>query len=345
VRRPLHSYEETYLGEVARRLPAAAPGTSRRDSIRYGRNLLENDFPPIYDLEHLAYVTDTTAGLIETLVKEPEAYYSEFRISKRGGGSRLIAAPSPALKTVQHWIQRNITQRLWLHPACHGYRRGRSIVTNAGPHVAAPLVVKYDLVGFFGSIPAERVFRIFRRVGFAVGVADSLAKLTTVRGRLPQGAPTSPDLANFAAYGLDARLGSFASRNGVAYTRYADDLTFSGGRIDLARSRRLIERVVRDEGFRPNQAKVRFLTRASQQRVTGVVVNEKLNSPRARRRWIRQELHYVRKFGVDAHLAARGIDPSGYKEFIYGHALALKQVNSTEGVAVLSALDSVDWPY
>jgi RNA-directed DNA polymerase len=152
-------------------------------------------------------------------------------------------------------------------------------------------------------------------------------------------------LANFAAYDLDGRLEWITRRHELRYTRYADDLTFSGTRARRAPVKRQIERVIRDAGFVPNERKGRYLHPHHRQAVTGIVVNEKLNWPRARRRWIRQEVHYLELFGVDDHLQRRGVDRTRYKEFIYGHVYALNAVRPEEAQGYLRRLETIEWPY
>jgi len=221
--------------------------------------------------------------------------------------------------------------------------RGRSVVTNARPHVGSEVILKLDISDFFGNVKRTAIFRTFRFVGYSRRVSNLLTDLTTLDGALPQGAPTSPDLANMAAYRLDVRLSGFAAKNELVYTRYADDLTFSGKFTPM--EQRTIEHIMRDEGFAPNEKKLRYLLPDGRQSVTGIVVNAKLNWPRPRRRWLRQEVYYLRRFGVDGHLEARGIDRSRYKEFIYGHVFALRALHRSEGEALLNELDQVDWPY
>jgi hypothetical protein len=109
--------------------------------------------------------------------------------------------------------------------------------------------------------------------------------------------------------------------------------------------KRLIERAIRDAGFRPNERKARYLHPHHRQAVTGIVVNDKLNWPRNRRRWIRQELYYLEKFGVHDHLAKRGYNRSRYKEFIYGHVYALNMARADEAPEMLERLDAIPWDY
>jgi hypothetical protein len=205
--------------------------------------------------------------------------------------------------------------------------------------------VKYDVKDFFGSVHVVDIFRIFRRIGYTRVVAHLLTRLTTFGDALPQGAPTSPDLANVAAYRLDARLSGLAGRHDVVYTRYADDLTFSGGEVANSKFRRTVEHIMRDSHFSPNEKKTVFLRQSDQQRVTGVVVNDRAGWPRVTRRWLRQEVYYLTKYGVAEHVRRRGYEHAAYKEFLYGHLYALRQLHRAEADKALGMLSNVAWPY
>jgi RNA-directed DNA polymerase len=279
------------------------------------------------------------------MMQRPESFYTAFRLLKRKGGSRPIDAPHRELKVVQLWLHKHVTRKMAVHDAAHGFRSGRSIVTNAGEHAGRGLVLKYDIKDFFPAVATPTVFRLFRRVGYSRGVAGVLAHLTTLRGVLPQGAPTSPDLANVAAFRLDARLSALAKRRAMTYTRYADDLTFSGSNAGDPRFRRLIEHIMRDSGFPPNERKTALASHARQQRVTGIIVNDRACWPRVTRRWLRQEVYYLRRYGVEGHLRRRGYDFASYREFLYGHIYALRQLHPREADEALESLAAVVWPY
>lgn len=341
---PLESFEEAYVARVREALLLRrVPEVAVEDAARYARTLIERGAPVLFDQTHLSHVVAVPSQVVSMIRRDPSRFYSAFRIPKRNGGSRLVQAPTPQLKQIQHWLHRHVTSLLRAHDCAHGFVRGRSIVTNAQPHVGATVVLKLDLRDFFGSVHRPTVFRAFRFLGYSRDMANLLADLTTLDGSLPQGAPTSPDLSNYAAYRLDVRLSKLAARRKLVYTRYADDLTFSGAFSPL--ELRTIEHIVRAEGFSPNEKKLRYLRPEQRQSVTGVVVNEKLNWPRPRRRWLRQEVYYLRRYGFDDHTQRRGIAKSRYKEFLYGHAYALHAVRPDEALALLAELDEVDWPY
>ncbi len=339
----LRPHEAAYLSALGDAL-AETPDAGVRH-VAYARGLMLQGLPVLFSVEHIAHVVGIPWSDVVDIAENQHAHYTVFRIAKRRGGSRVIEAPSTRLKHIQRYVRRNITSTVPVSECVHGFRTGRSIVTNARPHVGQDLVVRYDLRDFFGSVRTTRVLSVFRDLGYARPVAQLLADICTLGGRLPQGAPTSPDLANIAARRLDERLSALAARRGFIYTRYADDLTFSGAGVKPASSRRAIEHIIRDSGFRPNRQKTAHLSQATRQRVTGIVVNKRLNWPRDVRRWLRQEIYYLERYGHAAHALRRGYTQAQYREFIFGHVYALYAVRPDEAVSYLERLDHVVWDY
>jgi hypothetical protein len=229
---------------------------------------------------------------------------------------RLIEAPKPSLRALQRRLLDEVLGRVPVHPAAHGFVPARSVHTFAAPHAGRAVVVRLDLAAFFSSISVARVYGLFRAIGYPEPVAHTLAALCTtstpfavLRGRpdaallraphLPQGAPTSPALANLCTFRLDRRLSGLAAAFGAVYTRYADDLAFSGS-FDAARLVDAVTRIAADEGFRVNPGKTRIRGRADQQRLGGLVVNERPAAPRAEYDRLRAILHTAARDGLAA---------------------------------------------
>lgn len=267
-----------------------------------------------------AFLGLTSAQVFAPLLRPGEgagAPYVAFEIPKASGGTRTIHAPRPILKAIQRKILDGIVSRIPTHDACHGFTKGRSIVTNATPHVGARLVLRVDLQDFFPTIHYRRVLGLFRQYGYRPDVARLLAGLTTHRslladgttawpGSLPQGAPTSPAIANVLCRRLDTRLTALAARAGARYTRYADDLSFSFAaepKVSVGRFLWWVDQICQSEGFNENAKKRRVYRRHAQQRVTGVVVNDKLTVPRKERRRFRALLHRCQTVGLAAMVA------------------------------------------
>lgn len=220
--------------------------------------------------------------------------YKVSQIPKRSGGMRQIEAPRVSLKMVQRAVLEHVFGNVNHHEACHGFRTGRSIATNASSHVGKDVVLNLDLQDFFPSVTAQRVYGVYRSfVGEGV-YTRFLTDISVFKGRLPQGAPTSPMIANLVCIRLDCRLAGLAKKHGMDYTRYADDLTFSGSE-SVIRYIPAIKAIVASEGFRIALQKLRIHRKGSRQEVTGLTVNQQVSVPRAIRRRLRAAVHTATK--------------------------------------------------
>jgi RNA-directed DNA polymerase len=270
--------------------------------LRYALALFEQGLPIIHDRRHLAdLIGFELSALTEHLALRANLYRS-YLVVKRNGGLRAIDEPLEPLASIQRWILRRVLNKVHVHAAVSGFVGGRSILTNARPHVGQPQVLSLDIHDFFGSVKPFRVRHAFRRLGYVHDVAEMLTDLCVLRQGLPQGAPTSPALSNLVFRPADVALSRLADEMGVRYSRYADDLTFSG----VLRPGRLIyhcEQILARHGLELNRDKVRTMLRHQRQEVTGIVVNERPQAPRSVRRRLRQEAHYIRKFGLEDHLS------------------------------------------
>lgn len=252
-------------------------------------------------------------------------HYQRWWTARRWSIPRLIEAPKSQLRRMQRKLLHDVLERVPFHSAAHGGVRGRSAVTHASLHSGRRIVAQFDLADFFPSITFKRVFGFFVALGYRRPLARDLAALTTTttpsaqlvlqdlhRGadrvvfhqlvmhlrerHLPQGAPTSPALANHLAFMLDQRLSEAATSMGLTYSRYVDDLAFSGDvSISLPRLERVVESIVVSEGFALRHRKSRLQTSATRQRVTGLVVNEKPQTGRKEFDRFRALLHQQAK--------------------------------------------------
>lgn len=242
--------------------------------------------------------------------------YRTFKIAKRSGGSRQIAAPNPKLRLIQRRLNQVLRVVARPRSAAHGFVDGKSVVTNAGPHVGRRTVFNVDLEDFFGSIGLWRVRGLFASKPFLLPleVATLLAQICCFRRRLPQGAPTSPVISNMICLRLDRMMTALAKSCRCTYTRYGDDMTFStkASRPPAAIAKIVeapaphievgdeLHQIIVDNGFSVNSRKVRLLTRRVRQEVTGVIVNERLNVDRNFVRDVRAMLHAWDKHGLSA---------------------------------------------
>lgn len=283
--------------------------------------LLARGLPALRTGADLAMMLGISLGQLRWLTYHRQGaalvHYHRFAIPKKTGGTRAISAPKPRLAAAQRWVLKNVLERLSGSPSAHGFVRYRSTVTNAQPHVGRAVVLNLDLKDFFPTVTFRRVKGFFRKVGYNEHVSTVLALLctepprvpVTLDGRrlflavgarvLPQGACTSPALTNLLCRRLDARLDGLARRHGYAFTRYADDLTFSGDDPKVAGALlRSARSIVAAEGFVENPAKTKVMRRGRRQEVTGVVVNAKVSAPRDERRALRAILHNAARQGL-----------------------------------------------
>lgn len=292
------------------------------------------------------------------------SHYHYHWVRKRSGGLRLIESPKPLLKRVQRQILAEILQRVPVHPAAHGFVRGRSARSNAECHAGARVVVKFDLSNFYGSVGFNRVVAVFRGLGYSREAALWLARLTTSvlplnvnpplpggsvsilryqRRHLPQGAPTSPALANLAAFPLDLRLDGLARCFSAQYTRYADDLTISGG-DHLDRGLRvllpLVRQIVKQERFRLNDDKFRILRPHQRQVVTGVVVNVRPNVSRALFDELKAILTNCVRHGPQSQNREGMAD---FAAHLRGRIAYVQQLNPARGEKLLRLYSRIEW--
>ena len=310
-----------------------------------------------------------TRGLERKVGAERARRYRYRLLSKGKDRFRLIEAPKRRLKRVQRQLLDEILNHIPPHAAAHGFRPLRSIQSFVGPHVGRRVVLKMDLLDFFPSVPCSQTAAIYRTAGYPETVADLLTGLCTnvapddawaarpgwsscdVRRRwlyeqphLPQGSPTSPALANLAAYRLDVRLSGLTRAAGGEYTRYADDLAFSGGdpfRRGVRRFRDHAEAIIMEEGFRVNFRKTRVMHQSQRQLLAGIVVNERPNIPRRKFERLKAILHNCRRDGPAAHNLDGRAD---FQAVLAGQIAFVASVHPQRGYRLWAVFNQIDWP-
>ncbi|MFO1435496.1 MAG: reverse transcriptase domain-containing protein [Gammaproteobacteria bacterium] len=238
--------------------------------------------------------------------------YHTFQIQKSSGGARVIAVPPPLVLSFQRKLLSYISELTPPKKPCHGFSRGRSVVTNAETHLDSQVILNLDLEDFFPSIHFGRVRGMFckRPFGFPLPIASMLAQLCCFQQKLPQGAPTSPIVANLICRGLDRDLDRLAHRCGCRYSRYADDLSFSTRQHQLPPpilgSTKPVElgeelmKIIATHDFMVNLSKVHLRQSHERQEVTGLVVNTKVNVRREYVHNLRAAIHDIEVNGVVA---------------------------------------------
>jgi hypothetical protein len=324
------------------------------------------------DLRELEWLADTRRYLYRARSPRLDHYHRSW-LQKPRGGFRLIETPKPLIKLVQRRVLRRILDVIPAHERAEGFVRGRSPLSHASRHVGSAALLCLDLEDFFTSIPFGRVYRVFRAAGYPVPVARALAGLCTtalpivelarmprpalasevphhqrlrrnaLRRHLPQGAPTSPVLANLCALGLDRRLHAAARATGLEYSRYADDLAFSGGGDFPRRARdfaALAAGIAIDEGFSVNFHKTRVMRQSARQRVCGVVVNDHPNVPRADYDRLKAILTNCVRHGAASQNLGGLADFRGH---LRGRVGWVEAVAPARGAKLARLLEAIDW--
>lgn len=287
---------------------------------------------------------------------------------RRRGRFRLVESPKPLLKTVQRKILHDLLDLIPPHPAAHGFRPGRSILTFAAPHAGRRIVLRFDLRDFFSSIRGAGVHALFRIAGYPKEVARLLTGLCTARiptevweqrpdpraadfklgdrlrgPHLPQGAPTSPGLANLCAHRLDIRLHGLAQACQAIYTRYADDLAFSGGKL-LERSARRFQVAVAviaaQEGFDLHFQKSRFMRQGVCQQLAGIVVNQCPNIRRDLYDALKAILTNCVRHGPQTQNRAGHAD---FRSHLLGRIAYVQMIHPHRGAKLRGLFEKISW--
>lgn len=268
-------------------------------------------------------------ALLYHLANHADKHYQKISIPKPNGGCRTLMVPDSLLKYVQTQILHQVLESQSISPYACAYKKGVRLSQNALPHQQKKILLKLDIQDFFGSITYISVYQHgFRQELFPASVRTLLAHLCCYKDTLPQGAPASPYLSNLVMKPFDEYMGKWCEERSVSYTRYCDDMTFSGDfqpHILIKKAEAFLNRL----GFQLKDEKTHIYTQKNRQEVTGIVVNEKLQTPRHYRRQIRQECYYIKKFGIQEHL--KHINYPGkkekYLESLLGKILYVLQIN------------------
>lgn len=351
------------------------------NALEQANAVLVRGLPAILSLGHLAWHTEVGYTYLRRIVARDGDPYRRFWMKKRSGGKRLICVPDADLLTVQRWINRYVLSLQKPHSASCAYAPGSSAVMCAKHHLGAAWLVKLDIRQFFESISEIQVYRVFRSLGYEALIAFELARLCTrvlvgrsraerapwiakvdkylaiprypnaEIGHLPQGAPTSPMLANLALKGFDASVEKIAGESGLTYTRYSDDVVLSSTDHGFGRKAALgvvakVHSCMRALGLRPRTAKTIVVPPGSRKVVLGLLVDRsELHLSRQARRKLECHLHYLQKFGPAQHALRRGFDSiSGLREHVLGLICYAEHVDPGFGKEMRSAFQMVQWP-
>lgn len=304
--------------------------------------LVENQLPVILTLKQLSHTIGIPYKYHTRIINRKINPYRVFSIKKRSGGKRYICIPDEYLLTTQRWIHNHILCSDFalksLSSNVTAYVPKSSHVHNANKHLGAEYILKLDITSFFESISERQVYYVFRSLGYRANVAFKLSRICTrvldipndcrkrkkrwaskkqwkysnsgVIGHLPQGSPTSPMLANLVCLELDNDLKKIAIKEGLTYTRYADDMTFSGAERDLSSTRKILSNIsshIGKYGFSVNKLKTKIIKNGNRKIITGLLVDgNSLRVPKTYKDEIRKELYYISKYGLESHCSKIG---------------------------------------
>ena len=313
--------KEKYLSELELAIKLKGYGKYYTDKcLSYASRLIDNHVPVIFDYKHLSLLIGISTSNFGKMIFADKNFYSEVEIPKKSGGKRILHVPSLELKYIQRWILDNILKYMHVSSYAMGFCDKRSILDNAKLHLGQECILNMDLKDFFPSITFEKVFRVFAYYGYTKEVSYILTKICTYDGRLPQGSPASPCLSNIICLKLDARLSKLADTYKAKYSRYADDITFSGN-SGINNIKHIAQEIIEDEGFQLNNKKTRIAYKYQRQEVTGLIVNgDRVRVNKQYKRIIYQEIYYCIKYGLHNHMIKINCEKAFYKEHLYGKA-------------------------
>lgn len=294
---------------------------------------------------HLGVNRDFLRDLLWDLHADEVKLYKSWDHPKPSGGTRPIDTPKEKLKFVQRRINERILQRTRISKVAIGGVRGKRLRDNLMPHVGQYMVANFDLTSFFSNINNRQVYRLYILIGASPDVARTLTRLTTFKGRIPQGAPTSPMLANLVAgyekrKCLDERLQNLCRQNKLRPTRWIDDISMSGPQ-HLEKFEPTILSIFKQSGFIPNRKKTAFASKDEAQFITGHLVNTKPNVNKQERKRLRAILHRFKTIGPEE--CAQGVVEQ-QKLSLRGKISHLSSINSVAGLKLLKEFNSIKWP-
>lgn len=286
--------------------------------LEYAGPLHAKKIPIIFNTTNLSALVGYNKTYLKKAALYTEYFYRSFEIKKKGKGkTRTIKEPLPSLKEIQLWVLHNILYSVPVSKFAKAYIKKRNILDNVKYHIGKEKVLNIDIKDFFPSIHRIKVEEIFVALGYSSNISNLLSKLCCLDDCLPQGAPTSPCLSNIFMYDLDNKISTFCKVNNIRFTRYADDMVFSGSFDDNAVIE-FVKNEITPLGLKLNEEKTSVMNQNARQIVTGILVNKKLQVPKSDRNKIRLEMHYLMKFGLAEHLQKTKNTKANYIKHLEG---------------------------
>ena len=251
--------------------------------------------PAIQTIDDFSLLTHISQYTIYQLSIHSTKYYKVYTIPKKSGKLRTICQPNRKLKGLQSWILTNILNKVKVSSSCKGFEKNSSTLDNALPHKGSNTLLTIDLKDFFPSITNKQVYNVFKTLGYNKLIATLLTNICTHSNSLPQGSPCSPKLANIVAWKLDLRIQGYVGRRGINYTRYADDLSFSGlNPSKVVKILPMIRKIIENENFNINHSKTRIAGASRSKIVTGLIISgDRIGIGKKNYKKIRAKIHHL----------------------------------------------------
>lgn len=320
------------------------------ECLTYATALQKRNLPIIFNGAHLAQYLGLSELRYNIIIHTHNECYDEFEIRKRHSRKkRHICAPHKDLMLAQQIIYKEILLKdTSFSASVHSFipktdNNTRGIYTNALSHQGCIWLLNMDLKDFFPSIYYNKVLNYFRNLGYEEEVCVGLTEICTYKKRLPQGAPTSPMLSNLIAKDLDVACENLARKKGCQYTRYADDLTFSGKDVNNKVTPKEVTSIIFSNGFRVNRKKTKEKIRGQKQIVTGLTITNGVHVPKTYRKDVWMELHCCKKFGIKSHIQHLNNGKGFYKQWLFGRIMFIRSIDKECGNKMLAAFNELNW--
>ena len=310
----------------------------KKQNLEQKKKLETKNSEIILNTYHFSNLVGIKWKTLKKIIDDTDKFYYNFQISKKTGGKRTINVPNRSLEICQKYIKEKILDNVVLHSSAHGFANNKSIITNAKEHINNEMILNIDLKDFFPSISRKKVFYVFNKIcGYDNSLSHCLTNLVMYKNGLPQGACTSPIISNIVTFKLDLRLKKLSDKLGINYSRYADDITFSGDKNTInSKFLFFVKSIINECGYQINDKKTRFESKYGRQEVTGLIVNNgKVSIPKRYLQNLRKDLYYIKKYGIEEHKKRNNIYNAFYQEHIKGQIMFVYSVDKNKGIKLL----------
>lgn len=258
-----------------------------------------------------------------------ENNYRIYKIKKHTGEYRTIYEPEYNLKQIQKNILHNVLEKKKISKYAKAYYKEAKIIDNAVEHINKKIILKLDIKDFFNNIDFIKIYnKCFPIEYYPPQIGTILTKLCTYYDFLPQGSPTAPYISNLVMKDFDEQIGSYCKSKNISYTRYSDDMTFSGD-FNIKEIIKKVKGLLLKEGLYLNKKKIKIITQKNRQSVTGITVNQKPQVAVDYRKEIRKDIYYIKKYGLSSHMSKTNVKISDkeYLKRLLGRINYVLQIN------------------